>query len=151
MKHLKLWENFEHSDLNSKYIELAHILQSEVFDEFDVKSKTDEQFQDNDVDFHEPLTHKFWAFRVKDNKFGKTIANLQEIEDNHLKIEYINAFGIPEVEKDKFLEKIESISGLVEDFLGLQLVTSDEYWSQGLYDIIIDVSGKGNKKDDNYF
>jgi hypothetical protein len=147
MKHLKLWENFEHSDLNSKYIELAHILQSEVFDEFDIKSKTDEQFNDNDDDLYEELIHKFWAFRVKNKGLGKTIANLQEVEDGRLEIEYINAFGIPEIEKDKFLEKIESISGLVEDFLELQLGASDEYWKLGLYDIIIDLSGKDNKKD----
>jgi hypothetical protein len=148
MKHLKLWENFEHSDLNSKYIELAHILQSEVFDEFDIKSKTDEQFNDNDDDdLDEQLTHKFWAFRVKNKGLGKTIANLQEIEDGRLEIQYINAFGLPEIEKDKFLEKIESISGLVEDFLDVQLGASDEYWNLGLYDIIIDLSGKDNKKD----
>jgi hypothetical protein len=147
MKHLKLWENFEHSDLNSKYIDLAHILQSEVFDEFDIKSKTDEQFNDNDDDLDEQLTHKFWAFRVKNKGLGKTIANLQEIEDGRLEIQYINAFGLPEIEKDKFLEKIESISGLVEDFLELQLGASDEYWKLGLYDIIIDLSGKDNKKD----
>jgi len=147
MKHLKLWENFEHSDLNSKYIELAHILQSEVFDEFDIKSKTDEQFNDNDDDLDEQLIHKFWAFRVKNKGLGKTIANLQEVEDGRLEILYINAFGIPEIEKDKFLEKIESISGLVEDFLELQLGASDEYWKLGLYDIIIDLSGKDNKKD----
>jgi hypothetical protein len=36
---------------------------------------------------------------------------------------------------------------IVEDFLELQLGASDEYWKLGLYDIIIDLSGKDNKKD----
>lgn len=139
MKYLKFWENFKYP--NSKYIELSQILQSEIFDDYNIKSKTYENLD-------EYLSHKFWAFRVKN--VGQSncplIANLKEIQDNKLEIEYINAFGVPENEKDEIIEKIQNISGLVEDFIGMKLEVNGEYWAENLYDIIIEFNLKENKE-----
>ena len=133
MKHLKLWENYKDSDLNSKYIELAHILQSEVFDDYNIKSKTTEILDDD-----EPIFHKFWAYRVKSN-WRKIVANLDEVERYNLKIDYVNAFGIPEGQLDEITEKVKSLKGLVEDFLSMKLKVSNEYWRDGIYDLIIEL------------
>ena len=79
MKHLKTYKVFESNNdgtgnasfdwlrkkNNEDYIELMHILQSEVFDDFGVISKSDESFGDIDPWEEGYPNHSFWAFRPK--------------------------------------------------------------------------------------
>lgn len=120
MKYLKHFESLT-SD-NDKWIELSEILKSRVFDDFNVLSKTDEEFNDESP----AITHKFWAFQTRSG-----MRNLQELESfkKHFgqdqSINHITVYSIPDSEKDEFLNSLESIKGLVEDFTGKALVIGD--------------------------
>jgi len=52
--------NWINKQNNEKYFELAEILQSKLFDDLDIVTTTDENFDDYDSPFY-PY-HKFWSF-----------------------------------------------------------------------------------------
>jgi len=134
MKHLKSFNentSFEwlKSQNNESYFELVSILQSEVFDDFDVYPSTTETFDDDD---NYP-DHKFWLYQVD----GKLVAP----KDLKGVISSIFVYNITPEEKDSFFESLKGLETIVEDITGKQLIIGEEaYYNDRLgdvYDFII--------------
>ena len=136
MKHLKSFNesgnaSFEWLDKqnNESYFELVSILQSEVFDDFDVYPSTTETFDDEE---NYP-DHKFWLYQVG--------GNLVAPKDLNGVISSIFVYNITPEEKDSFFESLKGLETIVEDITGKQLIIGEEaYYNDRLgdvYDFII--------------
>lgn len=145
MKHLKTYKIFESGNAsfdwlrkqnNERYIDLMYILQSDIFDEFKIVSKTDETFSDDDGNTVYP-EHKFWVFRMKESASTDVdTSNPDEIGDKA--IDYIIVFNISKPEKDRFYNEVLSLKEKVKDLIGKELVISEEIIDDGYnYDYII--------------
>ena len=133
MKHLKSFNentSFEWLDKqnNESYFELVDILQSNLFDDFDVYSATTETFDDDNYP-----DHKFWLYQVD----GKLVAP----KDLNGAISSIFVYNINPEEKDSFFESLRGLETIVEDITGKQLIIGEEaYYNDRLgdvYDFII--------------
>ena len=144
MKHLKTYKIFESGNAsfdwlrkqnNERYIDLMYILQSDIFDEFKIVSKTDETFSDDgDTVYPE---HKFWVFRMEESTSTDVdTSNPNEIGDKT--IDYMIVFNIQQDEKDRFWNEVLSLKEKVQDLIGKELVISEEIIDDGYnYDYII--------------
>jgi len=120
---------------NERYIDLMYILQSDIFDEFKIVSKTDETFSDDgDTVYPE---HKFWVFRMQESRSTDVdTSNPDEIGDKT--IDYMIVFNIQQNEKDRFWNEVLSLKEKVQDLIGKELVISEEIIDDGYnYDYII--------------
>jgi hypothetical protein len=119
---------------NERYIDLMYILQSDIFDEFKIVSKTDERFSDDDGDYPD---HKFWVFRMEESRSTDVdTSNPDEIGDKT--IDKMIVFNIKQDEKDSFYNEVLSLKEKVKDLIGKELVISQEIIDDGYnYDYII--------------
>ena len=145
MRHLKTYKIFESGNAsfdwlrkqnNERYIDLMYILQSDIFDEFKIVSKTDETFEMG-FDSEGYPEHKFWVFRMKESSSADVdTSNPDEIGDKT--VDYIVVFNIQKDEKDRFWNEILSLKEKVQDLIGKELVISEEIIDDGYnYDYII--------------
>jgi hypothetical protein len=136
MKHLKSFNesgnaSFEWLDKqnNESYFQLVSILQSEVFDDFDVYPSTTETFDDEE---NYP-DHKFWLYQV-----GRDLVAPKDLNGA---ISSIFVYNITPEEKDSFFESLRGLETMVEDITGKQLIIGEEaYYNDRLgdvYDFII--------------
>ncbi len=133
MKHLKSFNesgnsSFEWLDKqnNESYFQLVDILQSDVFDDFDVFSATTETFDDEE---NYP-DHKFWLYQVgRDLVAPKYLAGA---------ISSIFVYNIKEEEKEIFFEALKSLEQRVEDITGKQLVLGEEVYPSDRYGDVYD-------------
>jgi len=113
MNYLKSYKFFESmnsfKENNEKYLELIEILQSKLFDDYDIISKTNEDFYDDD-DYPE---YKFWCY-LYNGKLGTT--------PNDFKIERLFIYNITNEEVDDFISSLNGIKGLVDEVLNKELV-----------------------------
>ncbi len=141
----KLFENKESGNAsfdwlrkqnNERYIDLMYILQSDIFDDFNIVSKTDETFEMGFDSEGYPM-HKFWIFRMKESSSADVdTSNPDEIGDKT--IDYMVVFNIQKDEKDHFWNEILSLKEKVQDLIGKELVISEEIIDDGYnYDYII--------------
>ena len=121
---------------NERYIDLMYILQSDIFDEFNIVSKTDETFEMG-FDSEGYPEHKFWIFRMKESSSADVdTSNPDEIGDKT--IDYMVVFNIQKDEKDSFFNEVLSLKEKVQDLIGKELVISEEIIDDGYnYDYII--------------
>ena len=127
MKSYKQFIN-ESNTNNESYFELVDILQSEVFDDCNIISATDEDL--NRLNYTD---HKFWLY----NSNGKLIYP-KDIGDKN--IEAIFVYNIIEDEHENFLKSLKSLENIVEDITGKKLyIQEDDFFSGGgeVYDYII--------------
>lgn len=145
MRHLKTYKKFESGNAsfdwlrkqnNERYIDLMYILQSDIFDEFKIVSKTDETFEMG-FDSEGYPEHKFWIFRMKESSSADVdTSNPDEIGDKT--IDYIVVFNIQKNEKDSFFNEVLSLKEKVQDLIGKELVISEEIIDDGYnYDYVI--------------
>jgi len=145
MKYLRLFKIFESGNAsfdwlrkqnNERYIDLMYILQSDIFDEFNIISKTDETFEMGYDSEGYPM-HKFWIFRMKESRSTDVdTSNPDEIGDKT--IDYIVVFNIQKNEKDSFFNEVLDLKEKVKDLVGKELVISEEIIDDGYnYDYII--------------
>ena len=145
MKHLKTYKVFESNNdgtgnasfdwlrkkNNEDYIELMHILQSEVFDDFNVVSKSDESFGDIDPWEEGYPNHSFWAFRPKRQSSQQTTDD--DFSDINLvekcEVEEILVFNINKEDKDRFYNLLLEVKDIVRSYLNKDMVISEEYHS----------------------
>jgi len=116
------------SQNNEKYFELVDILQSNLFDDFDVYSATTENFDDED---NKPR-HKFWLYQVD----GKLVYP----KDLNGVISSIFVYNIGEEEHEEFFEALKGLKVLIEDVIGKELGLSEEAYVDDydeVYDVII--------------
>ncbi len=141
----KLFENKESGNAsfdwlrkqnNERYIDLMYILQSDIFDDFNIVSKTDETFEMGFDSEGYPM-HKFWIFRMKESSSADVdTSNPDEIGDKT--IDYMVVFNIQKDEKDRFWNEVLSLKEKVQDLIGKELVISEEIIDDGYnYDYII--------------
>ena len=145
MRYLKSYKIFESGNAsfdwlrkqnNERYIDLMFILQSDIFDEFKIVSKTDETFEMG-FDSEGYPEHKFWVFRMKESSSADVdTSNPDEIGDKT--VDYIVVFNIQKDEKDIFWNEVSSLKEKVQDLIGKELVISEEIIDDGYnYDYII--------------
>jgi len=127
MKHLKSFNESNNTN-NESYFELVDILQSKVFDDYDVIAGTDE-----DLNALNYTDHKFWLY----NSNGKLIYP-KDIGDKVIDAIYV--YNLIEDEHEEFLESLKSLNNIVEDTIGKELyIQEDDFFSAGgeVYDYII--------------
>lgn len=133
MKYLKTYKIFESGNAsfdwlrkqnNERYIDLMYILQSDIFDEFKIVSKTDETFEMG-FDSEGYPEHKFWVFRMKESANADVdTSNPDEIGDKT--VDCIIVFNISKPEKDRFYNEVLSLKEKVKDLIGKELVIIEE-------------------------
>ena len=133
MKYLKSFEsntsfNWLNKQNNERYFELVDILQSKLFDDYNIVSATDENFDgDNNPE------HYFWLYQVN----GKLVAP----KDLTGVIDSIFVYNISEEDRVEFFESLKGLETIVEDITGKQLFTSEESYVNDndyeVYDYII--------------
>jgi len=114
---------------NERYFELAEILQSKLFDDYNVVSTTNESFDDYGSDDYPH--HKFWSFRA----VGVTPIKTSEIGD--FPINGIYVYNIGKNEKDEFYNSLISLKDMVKDYLDKELVVSEDSLNSGESDYTI--------------
>ncbi len=117
MKSYKEFIN-ESNTNNESYFELVDILQSKVFDDYDVITAMDEDL--NRLNY---TNHKFWLY----NSNGKLIYP-KDIGDKV--IDAIFVYNLKEEEHENFLESLKSLENIVEDTIGKELyINEDDIWT----------------------
>lgn len=95
---------------NEKYFELVDILQSKIFDEYDIIKGTDE------MSSLFTQKHKFWLFSV--NTYG--LISFENLGSKVIKS--LSIFNIPDSEHLNLYKDLQSLEALVEDYTGMKLV-----------------------------
>lgn len=121
MRYLKVYKLFEYNTSfewlnkqnNERYFELVDILQSKLFDDYNIVSATDENFDDG----NNP-EHYFWLYQVG----GKLVAP----KDLTGVIDAIFVYNISEEDHEEFFESLKGLETIVEDITGKQLFISEE-------------------------
>lgn len=148
MKRIKSYTIFENSGSgntsfdflkkqnNERFFKLVDILYSEIFDDFDIIEKGDENF-----DGFEDPTHKFWGYKLGDKAF---VNNKSEISDTDF-IKSIFVYNIREDGATKFYEALKNLDEIVFDYCEKHLVVTEEssYVNNDIYfDYIISLGDK---------
>ena len=107
---------------NEKYFELAEILQSKLFDDYDIIKTTNESFDYGSDDYPH---HKFWSFRVVG------VAPIRTSEIGDFPINGIYVYNIGRDEKDEFYNSLISLKDMVKDYLDKELVVSEDSLDSG--------------------
>lgn len=113
MKHLKSFNESNNTN-NESYFELVDILQSEVFDDCNIISTTDEDL--NRLNYTD---HRFWLYYSN----GKLIYP-KDIGDKN--IDAIFVYNIPENEGVEFFNLLNNLSTIVEDITGKKLYIQEK-------------------------
>jgi len=114
---------------NEKYFELAEILQSKLFDDLNIITTTDENFDDYDSPFYPH--HKFWSFKSS----GVVPIRTSEIGD--FPINGICVYNISKNERDEFFNSLIGLKDMVKDYLDKELVVFEDSLDSGESDYII--------------
>ena len=110
---------------NESYFELVDILQSMVFDDFDVFRATTETFDEENYP-----DHKFWLYQVG----GKLVVP----NDLSGVIDSIFVYNISPEEKDSFFESLKGLEKMVDDLIGKHLIIGEEVYSNDRYGDVYD-------------
>jgi hypothetical protein len=122
MRYLKTYKIFESGNTsNEKYIDLMYILQSDLFDDYDIVAKTDESFEMGTDEPGYPQ-HKFWTFRQ--HKSGPYDEDTSDITDKDIKS--IIVYNISDDEKDSFWDSLIEIKDKVKSLIGKELSIEEE-------------------------
>lgn len=119
---------------NEAYLKLTELLYS-IFDEFEIKEKTDEEFSDDD----QP-TNKFWTYRLEDARnINDDTSDFNNIGDK--KITSIIVFNIDHNDYKQFRKELEELKPRVESYVGKKLIIGHETIESSpgyeIYDFII--------------
>ena len=112
---------------NEIYFELAEILQSKLFDDYDVVATTNENFDD----FDNHPNHKFWSFRAVG------VAPIKTSDIGDFPINGLYVYNIGKDEKVEFFNSLIGLKDMVKDYLSKELVVSEDSLDSGESDYII--------------
>ena len=115
---------------NEIYFELAEILQSKLFDDYDIVATTDENFDD----FDNNPNHKFWSFR------SVGVAPIKTSDIGDFPINGLIVYNIGKDEKVEFYNSLISLKDMVKyhfDRIGKELVVSEDLLDNEGSDYII--------------
>lgn len=137
MRYLKRF-NESVNQSNESYIDLMYILQSDLFDDYDIVAKTDESFEMG-IDEEGYPEHKFWTFRCGDIDYDTS--NIKTDEN----IKSIIVYNISDEEKDSFCDSLIEIKDKVNSLIGKELSIEEEGIGS-YYDYIIKLSDEFKMK-----
>lgn len=144
MRYLKSYQIFENSGSgnvsfdwlikqnNERYLELLDLLQSEIFDDYNIVSKTTETWNIT-YPFADPMGsdeegypyHKFWTFRTKSQKNSdEDTSDFNSIKD--IEIDSIIVFNIENEETGDFLSKLNDCKFRFESQTGKKISIQEE-------------------------
>ena len=133
MKHLKSYQIFESGNTsfdwlrkqsNERYIDLMYILQSDVFDDFNIILKSDETFEMGTGEEGYP-EHKFWVFRLKGSANSDADTSYPDSIGSE-EIDSIIVYNIKREETGNFWELLLELKDKVKDLIGRELIISEE-------------------------
>lgn len=129
---------------NERYVDLMYILQSDIFDDYNILSKSDETFEMGNDEEGYP-EHKFWVFRFK----GSANSNFDNSDPDSIgdsEVDSIIVFNILPNMKDKFTKSLLDLKDKVKDIIGRELIFEEEFYgipeSPEAYDYIIKLGDK---------
>lgn len=129
---------------NERYVDLMYILQSDIFDDYNILSKSDETFEMGNDEEGYP-EHKFWVFRFK----GSANSNFDNSDPDSIgdsEVDSIIVFNILPNMKDKFTKSLLDLKDKVKDIIGKELIFEEEFYgipeSPEAYDYIIKLGDK---------
>jgi len=103
---------------NEAYFELVEILKGELFDDFDILPKSDEEF----IEGEEHPTNPFWSYTVgAQNNFT---SKQEEVGDNG--IDKIIVYNILHKDYKDFKERLMELKERAEDFIGSKIIIGEE-------------------------
>ncbi len=131
MRRIKSFKIFESELLlsNENYVELKEILQSKIFDEFDIISEID--FTDFNSDFDIYPEHKFWSYVIGTG--GRWTCNSDITE----KIVAIAIFNVRKEECNSINTILDGLKVQVDELIGFDLQYSVEEYSDVFSDYTI--------------
>jgi hypothetical protein len=139
MRYLKRF-NESVNQSNESYIDLMYILQSDLFDDYDIVAKTDETFEMG-IDEEGYPEHKFWTFRHISGHDNEDTSDVNTDKD----IKSIIVYNISDEEKDSFWDSLIEIKDKVKSLIGKELSIEEEGIGS-YYDYIIKLSDEFNMK-----
>jgi hypothetical protein len=103
---------------NEDYFYLIEILKGELFDDFDISPKKDEEFTDEE----DHPTNPFWSYTVgnHDNYTSKQ----EEVGDKE--INKIIAFNIKDKDYPEFKQRLNELKERAEDFIGSEIIIGED-------------------------
>ena len=112
MKHLSKFKTFENVNTDDWGV-LLDVLQSDIFDEWDVQKIKDESFDgsENDPDY------KVWSFRTDDGKLSG------ELSSN---VNTISIYNIPLDESEQFWKDLIQIKLFLSEIISSEIVIIEE-------------------------
>ena len=122
MKYLRTYNESINNQSNESYIDLMYILQSDLFDDYDIVAKSDESFE---MGIDEPgyPQHKFWSFRLKTKTpYDEDTSDINIDKD----IKSIIVYNISDDEKDSFWNSLIEIKDKVNSLIGKELSVEEE-------------------------
>jgi hypothetical protein len=121
MKYLRTYNESVNNQSNESYIDLMYILQSDLFDDYDIVAKTDESFEMGIGESGYP-EHKFWSFRHISGHDNEDTSDVNTDKD----IKSIIVYNISDEEKDSFLDSLTGIKDKVKSLIGKELFIEEE-------------------------
>jgi len=109
---------------NERYIDLMYILQSDVFDDFNIILKSDETFEMGNDEEGYP-EHKFWVFRLKGSANSDADTSYPDSIGSE-EIDSIIVYNIKREETGNFRELLLGLKDKVKDLIGRELIISEE-------------------------
>ena len=119
------WVNKQNNEI---YFELVEILQSKLFDDYDIVATTNEIFEYGSDDYPH---HKFWSFRAVG------VAPIKTSDIGDYPINGLIVYNIGKDEKDEFYNSLIGLKDMVKDYLDKELVVSEELLDNEESDYII--------------
>jgi hypothetical protein len=112
MKHLSKFKTFENVNTDDWGV-LLDVLQSDIFDEWDIQKIKDESFDgsENDPDY------KVWSFRTDDGKLSG------ELSSN---VNTISIYNIPLDESEQFWKDLIQIKLFLSEIISSEIVIIEE-------------------------
>jgi len=102
---------------NESYFELTEILQGELFDDFDILPRKDEEFTDGDH-----LTNPFWSYTV--GPYNNFTSKAEEVGEKE--IDRIVAFNIKHKDYTEFKQRLIELKERAENFIGREIILGEE-------------------------
>jgi hypothetical protein len=107
---------------NEAYFELLEILKGELFDDFDISPKSDEEFPEQDFWHEDHPTNPFWSYTVG----GHNNYTAKQEEVGNKEIGRIVVYNILHKDYKEFKERLIELKKRAEDFIGREIIIGEE-------------------------
>lgn len=119
MRYLNRFKTFENVSINDWGV-LLDVLQSDIFDEWNIQKIKDETFEGDEDD----PDYKLWAFRTSGGKLSS------ELMSN---VNALTIYNIPVEESEKFWKDLMQVKWFLSEIISSEVVISEEPFDTGDY------------------